>query len=52
MKLLNIYKIQKLCLFNEKTSLHIAVEKGNSEIVKLLLACKGININAKYVLYN
>lgn len=31
------------------TPLHIAIEKNNVEIVKLLLAHPNINVNAKYI---
>ena len=33
-----------------KTALHIAVEKGNVEIVKLLLSNEELDINAMYIL--
>lgn len=36
-------------LFN-KTALHIAVEKGNPEIVSLLLSCKDIDINREILI--
>ena len=32
-----------------KTALHIAVEKGNTEIVQLLLAQKNIDVNSKLI---
>ena len=31
-----------------KTALHLATEKGNSNVIKLLLGNKNININIKY----
>ena len=33
--------------FNKKTPLHLAVEKGNSEIIKLIMECNDIDVNAK-----
>lgn len=33
-----------------KTSLHIAVEKGNAEILKMLLSKKEIDVNALLIL--
>lgn len=32
-----------------KTALHIAIKRGNIEILKLLMEHKDININAKYI---
>lgn len=58
MKLINIYfnEIKKEFSFNEifsyfyKTALHVAIEKRNTEMVKLLLTCDRIDINIPYVL--
>ena len=36
-------------LFFNKTPLIIAVERGNIEIVKLLLSCSQIDVNAKLI---
>lgn len=33
----------------EKTALHIAIEIQNIEIIKLLISCPEINVNAKYI---
>lgn len=33
-----------------KTALHIAVEKGNAEIVKILLSNEELDINTMYIL--
>lgn len=33
--------------FFQETALHIAVEEGNAEIIKLLLSQKGINVNIR-----
>ena len=43
-----LYFIQFSFSFNE-TALHIAVAKRNIEIVKLLLKCDKIDVNAKKV---
>lgn len=49
-KSINFHEIlKKYCLFN-KAPLHIAIEKQNIEIVKLLLARKEIDVNTKSVL--
>lgn len=37
--------LMKFCFVIKKTSLHIAVEKENAEMVKMLLACKEIDVN-------
>lgn len=34
----------------QKTALHIATEKGNVEIIKLLLNCSRVKVNAIYIL--
>lgn len=40
----------ELLLKFSRTSLHIAVEKGNAEIVKMLLSKKEIDVNALLIL--
>lgn len=37
-------------ILNEKTPLQIAIEKGNAEIIKLLLKCQNIDVNLKSIL--
>ena len=37
-------------ILNEKSSLHIAVEKEKIDIVQLLLNCEQMNVNLIYVL--
>ena len=39
--------LNKVILQIDKTSLHLAAEKGNFVLVKILLEQDGININAK-----
>ena len=39
----------KLNYLFHKTALQIAIEKENLQIVQLLLTCKKIDINSKYV---
>lgn len=41
----------KFYFIAQKTALHIAVEKGNVKIVKLLLANKELNINYESILF-
>lgn len=48
MKLL-FYLLIKFNLNLNKTALHIAVDNGNFEIVRLLLSIKEIDINAKSI---
>lgn len=35
--------------FNEKGSLHVAIENGNEEIVRLLCSNINTNLNSKYI---
>lgn len=39
----------KLFMFIIKATLHIAIEKGNLEIIKVLLANEKLNVNQLYV---
>lgn len=34
-----------------KTALYLAIEKGNIEIIKLLLNCENIDVNIPYVFF-
>ena len=34
-----------------KAAFYLAVEKGNIEIVKLLLSCDNVDVNIPYILY-
>lgn len=47
MKLYFIFINEICCCFFNKAALHLAVEEGNKEIVKLLLSNKKINLNSK-----
>lgn len=38
-----------LFIFFYATPLHLAIEKGNIEIVRLLLSKPNLNINSKYI---
>ena len=40
----------KIFFFNEKAALHIAVEKGNIELIKILLSNPNIDINLYTIL--
>lgn len=48
--------LYKLIIWNfniniiNKTALHLAVEKGNTEIVQMLLSNKRVNINSETIL--
>lgn len=37
-------------IFFNKTALHIAIEKGNTKIVEILLSNSNINVNASIIL--
>ena len=47
-KLHTFYEISKT--YFDQTALHIAIEKGNIDIVKLLLSSKDIDISIKSIL--
>lgn len=40
-----------IVFLNEISALHLAIEKGNIQVVKLLLEQKNIDVNSKYIFY-
>lgn len=49
MKLLIIFLMIFQIIFLNKTPLHIALEKGNAEIVELLLSMPNIDLNVQLI---
>lgn len=49
--LLNFNEIETKIVYVKRTALHLAVEKKNEEIIKLLLEHDGIDVNVKDSIY-